>query len=532
MTGGIRRDLFGGSLREAIILVVTVAAGGGSSFAAESGTPVPLKVTAVRFWSLGDVTRVAIETSSDFTFKSDHLPNPERLFFDIAGAHADVGRKGMRVIPVGDKLLKQIRIAETHPGVTRVVLDLENSIEVVSSQLSNPDRLMIELHLPGDGPQPSLTKSIAGSKKLSDVSARPIEPDLMLPANTSVSLPAPAPLPINTAAVRTSRATQSSADPILLLPPSHAPRPRINPVELGALARLPEYPRPTQPTAPNSLLAKITPPPVDITPPPPKLISPANNSGPVSHAAKHNTESLTRVLGLKIGRVVLDAGHGGHDSGTNGPTGLLEKDVVLDVTRRLGKLVEDKLGAEVIYTRSDDTFIPLEERPRIANTKKADLFLSIHANSSVVHAVSGIETYYLNFTTSKTAMDVAARENAGAEKSISDLKDLLQKIALKDKVDESREFASRIQTAMLGPAPAKTVNKTRDRGVKKAPFIVLIGTSMPSVLAEIGFISNPQEETLMRKAEYRQKIAESLYRGVASYIETLSHFEVARHKGE
>ncbi len=246
--------------------------------------------------------------------------------------------------------------------------------------------------------------------------------------------------------------------------------------------------------------------------------------------AKRNTNgdrSLTRVLGLKLGRVVLDPGHGGHDGGTHGPSGLFEKDLVLDVSQRLGGLLEDRLGAEVIFTRSDDTFIPLEERTRIANDHKADLFLSIHANSSPYRTAAGVETYYLNFTTSKAALDVAARENASAEHSVFDLKELLQKIALRDKVDESREFANRLQTSLYS-ATTKGNVAAKNRGIKRAPFVVLIGASMPSVLAEIGFLTNSADEALLRKSEYRQKLAEALYKGISGYAETLSHFQVAK----
>ncbi|HCC57545.1 MAG TPA: N-acetylmuramoyl-L-alanine amidase, partial [Solibacterales bacterium] len=142
------------------------------------------------------------------------------------------------------------------------------------------------------------------------------------------------------------------------------------------------------------------------------------------------TQSMTRALGLKINRVVIDAGHGGHDQGTSGPHGLLEKDLTLDVAQRLGKLIEQRLGSEVIYTRSDDTYIGLHERTAIANRSKADLFLSIHANSSKATGVTGVETYYLNFTSSAESMNVAARENATAENSVFELKDLVQTITL------------------------------------------------------------------------------------------------------
>jgi len=237
--------------------------------------------------------------------------------------------------------------------------------------------------------------------------------------------------------------------------------------------------------------------------------------------------SLIRALGLKIGRIVVDAGHGGHDTGTIGPNGLREKDLVLDVALRLGKLLDSRMGAEVVYTRDDDTFVPLETRTAIANQQQADLFISIHANSSPDPSARGVETYYLNFTSSRDALDVAARENAVSEKSIHELQDLVKKIALKEKIEESHEFAADVQQSLYtGLAPTRS-SSLRDRGVKKAPFIVLIGANMPSILAEISFISNPGDEHKLVTPEYRQKIAESLYRGVAKYVGGLSGVKVA-----
>jgi N-acetylmuramoyl-L-alanine amidase len=239
------------------------------------------------------------------------------------------------------------------------------------------------------------------------------------------------------------------------------------------------------------------------------------------------SQSLTRVLGLKVGRIVIDAGHGGHDTGTAGAGGLLEKDVVLDVAKRMGALIESRMGAEVVYTRSDDTFIALESRTQTANEHRADLFLSIHANSSPTESASGVETYYLSFTTSKEALEVAARENASSQKGVYELKDLLQKIALQDKVDESREFAAKVQQALLSTSGRP--HRPLDRGVKKAPFVVLIGASMPSVLAEIGFLSNPKDEALFMKPDFRQRVAERLYKGLAQYAATLSQSHVAKN---
>jgi N-acetylmuramoyl-L-alanine amidase len=205
---------------------------------------------------------------------------------------------------------------------------------------------------------------------------------------------------------------------------------------------------------------------------------------------------------------------------------VLEKDVVLDVALRLATLLNSRLGAEVVLTRSDDTFVPLTERTAIANEHRADLFLSIHANSSPAPAVAGTETFLLNLNSSPGAISVAARENAGSDKSVGELRDLVQSIAQNDKIAESQSFAANIQSAIFSQA-SKGNAAAHDRGVKKAPFVVLIGARMPSVLAEIGFLSNAKDESNLNKPEYRQKVAESLYRGIAQYSQSLSHFEVA-----
>jgi N-acetylmuramoyl-L-alanine amidase len=521
-----------------------------------AATP-PSKVTSVRFWSLGDVTRVAIEVSSDFHYKSERLTGPDRLFFDIQGARPEMITKGMDVMPVGDPLLKQIRIAETQPGVTRVVLDLEQHAEFTASQLTHPDRLMIELRSK-DHPSPPATTSVSGAKQLTEPRTHATEPDLVLNAeyvanstlaSSAVSNPVPsvgaarpatilpAPKkpeprkfepPPERAAIHPTLESETLTQPALALT-AKPPRPPVSPMWSASVMKRNLPPPPQQPQE----LASLTPPPAFVGPKPDISVKdPGPRAEPVNEAlpAKRNTNgdrSLTRVLGLKLGRVVIDPGHGGHDVGTHGPSGLYEKDLVLDVAQRLGKLLEDRLGTEVIYTRNDDTFIPLETRTTIANDHKADLFLSIHANSSPIRYAAGVETYYLNFTTSKTALDVAARENAGSEHSVFDLKDLLQKIALRDKIDESREFAMRVQTSLYSVS-SKGNAAAKNRGVKKAPFVVLIGASMPSVLAEIGFLTNSADEALLQKPEHRQKIAEALFKGISSYADTLSHFQVAK----
>lgn len=245
-------------------------------------------------------------------------------------------------------------------------------------------------------------------------------------------------------------------------------------------------------------------------------------------APEANGRSMARVLGLRVHRIVIDAGHGGHDSGTLGPHGLEEKNVVLDVALRLGKLLQDRLGAEVVYTRRSDVYVPLEARTAIANRAHADLFLSIHANSSPDADARGVETYFLNFTASPSALAVAARENAVSHRPVHDLSDLVRKITLSDKIDESRTFATDVQHSLYqGLEPGNP--GLHNRGVKQAPFVVLIGAHMPSILAEISFLTNTGDAAELRQPAYRERIAESLYRGVANYVESMGGLRIAEN---
>ena len=240
-----------------------------------------------------------------------------------------------------------------------------------------------------------------------------------------------------------------------------------------------------------------------------------------SATPNHNGDwTLTRTLGLKVGRVVIDPGHGGKDTGTIGPSGLLEKELVLDVAFRLKKLLEERLGTDVILTRDDDRFIPLEERTAIANQNSADLFISIHANASHNRRVSGVETYVLDFARSDSEREIASRENASAQRNIRELEDLLKQIAAEDYNQESRDLALVIQSNLIHDLSSE-MSDPRDRGVKQAPFIVLIGSNMPSVLTEIGFISNPTDEKYFSQDEARTQVAEALYNGVEAYFRSL-----------
>ena len=467
----------------------------------------PRHVTAVRFWTLGDVTRIAIETDGDFRVQANRLQNPDRLFFDLIGTRPTLGQKGTTVIPVADRMVRQIRVAETQHNVTRVVLDMQATAEATTSRLDNPDRLIIEVRVPDP------TVPVKPPAK------PPVEAEVVQPKPEARTFAPPGPRPAN-------EISQKPVPPVVPLDPP--PQVAAQSAAPSPAANIASKPSPGTYRPPAAVaLAKVTSlPPAPTTPPSLTTPPPSQNALPARRNSSGD-RSMIRVLGLKVGRIVLDPGHGGHDAGTIGPEGLREKDLVLDVAKRLGALIEERLGSEVIFTRTDDTFIPLERRTEIANQAKADLFLSIHANSSTLASAAGVETYYLNFTTSKAALEVAARENSGSQKTIFELQDLLQKIALKDKVEESHEFASRIQGALYSFS-AKSDAHARDRGVRKAPFVVLIGASMPSVLSEIGFISNAHDESVMKRGEYRQRLAEALFKGLSSYANTLSHFQVAQ----
>ncbi len=215
--------------------------------------------------------------------------------------------------------------------------------------------------------------------------------------------------------------------------------------------------------------------------------------------------------------IVIDPGHGGKDPGAIGKRGLKEKDIVLDVGLRLRKLIKERLGVNVIMTRETDVFIPLEERTAIANTKGADLFVSVHANASRREGAKGVETYLLGRATDRDAMATAERENSASEKSLNTLQLILSDLMNTAKKEESLRLAHYVQENMVGHL--ETRYKVTDLGVKQAPFYVLVNARMPSVLAEISFISNPEEERLLSDGDHRQEIAEAILKGIRKYIQ-------------
>jgi N-acetylmuramoyl-L-alanine amidase len=508
------------------------------------------RVTGIRHWSTPDYTRVAIDVENDVKFGSQRLSHPDRIFFDLRDTKLASTLVG-KAFDVGDGFLNKIRVAQFKPGRTRVVLEVDNLSDYDAFLLPNPYRLIIDIH--GKNSKSARRKRSRDAEMkeaaamTADVEAPPragssktdIDGATAAKANSDESTAA------DTTADGLKQDLRAAAGKAPVTTQDVNDEATIRPKDVVGKSGLPDLPRKVDTKAETPAPTKVIVDNDDEDDTPsaaaekPSATQARTKSSRVAsnrrtrdfdvREAKPTAggdRSLIRALGLKIGKIVIDPGHGGHDTGTIGPNGLKEKDLVLEVGRRLGRLLETRLGAEVVYTRKDDTFIPLETRTAIANQQRADLFISIHANSSHDPNARGVETYYLNFTSSPEALEVAARENAVSEKSIYELQDLVKKIALKEKIEESREFAADVQASLHSGLAAKSPS-IRNRGVKKAPFIVLIGANMPSILAEISFVSNPSDEHRLETSDYRQRIAESLYHGIANYADGLSGVKMA-----
>jgi N-acetylmuramoyl-L-alanine amidase len=377
-------------------------------------------VTAIHVSSSGNDAQVVVMLDNAVPYESARISSPDRIYFDLHNAHLS-SSVGPKTVPAQEGLLKWVRAAQNTDDVVRLVLDADGAKDFSAKLLSDPYRLVIDVHS-----------------------------EIMTAANS---------------AANSNASSQPAANP-----------------------------------------------PAD------------------AFAIRSGQLSLTRELGLKINRIAIDPGHGGYDMGTMGPKGLLEKDLCLDVALRLGQLIKENIpSAEVIYTREDDRHVPLEERTAIANDANADLFISIHANSSDSRQTRGVETYYVSLATSKESSDLATRENALAESSLHNLPDLLKKITRNEKLSESKQLASDLQSALSQRLQLVSRQET-NRGVKQAPFIVLTGANMPAVLSEISFMSNASDETLLLESAQRQRVAEGLYRGVVTYLDSMQNPIRAKRK--
>ena len=422
-----------------------------------SGSPVLIR--DIRRSTLPEGTRVTIEMDGEASFHAERLHSPRRVFFDL---------KGTRTIPelqdatlkFSDAVVREVRLGRHPQNITRIVFDMDGAEAYSVFTLYNPFRLVIDFK--------------------SAVPAGPVPPD-------------PLAYPASSYGVAVS---DTPAVPLVAsLPPS--PQRRNTDVTRGGA---PLGAAPTSAVAPGH---------VSPTPIPPAV--PTANTG--------GTFSLARQLGLGVARIVIDPGHGGHDPGALGD-GITEAEIVLDVALRLKRLLQKQSSVEVVLTRETNVFVPLEERTAIANREGADLFLSIHANASGNSKARGVETYFLNFATDREAEAVAARENSASGRAMHSLPDILRVIALNNKIDESRDFAEMVQRSMVRTLSPRN-KELKDLGVKQAPFVVLIGAAMPSVLAEISFVTHRQEGLLLKTGAYRQQIAEALLDAVVRYQQSL-----------
>jgi N-acetylmuramoyl-L-alanine amidase len=502
-------------------------------------------VSRIRTWNADTYTRIVIDVGAKVKYQAARITGPDRIYFDIEGAKLSSAllRKPIDLDSAG--VLKTIRTAQYQSGIVRVVLEVNRVSDYSVFLLPDPYRLVVDVYgtsaaaeaaarstAPPSGPTTTDTLPVKSEKTATEDGGRMAsKTEGKAAARSAAVMPSAKPRAREQPATPadSSAATDANAE---ANPRKHAGNSgRASESATSHVSKTPA----AQESAANGPVenAAATPDSIEdqasaVRPAAAKKPSRSTKSAhdqaeemgppPTPELTRDGQHSLTRALGLKIGRIVIDPGHGGHDTGTIGPTGLMEKDLCLDVSLRLGKLIQQRLpSADVIFTRDDDTFVPLERRTEIANEAKADLFVSVHANSSQDHKARGIETYYLNFTGSSDAMEVASRENALSDSSVHNLQDIVAKIARNEKIEESRDLATMIQDSLSRRMDYLNRGE-RNRGVRKAPFVVLIGADMPSVLAEISFISNPSDEQWLKKPENRQRVAEGLYHGIEGYL--------------
>ncbi len=540
-------------------------------------------IRSIRRSVLPDAVRIVIELDAEVAFHEERIAGPDRVFLDLSPARAapQLQDQTLRFNSDSD-VVRQVRLGRHENRTTRVVLDAGGVGTYSVYALYNPYRLVIDC---ARGKAPEVPMPLLTARRLSPAWARQL-PSLA-PIN-AVALRAAA-IPAHSEAVPAVRAAGPAAVAAVpvaapVIAPSVAPivgpplpgPPAVVSTDLpgiqAVIVRAPEpAPKPAAPLLPLAARASIQPwnrrplvavsprnaaaireavaslpPPADAASPlGPGTIAPEALPATVPSAAaawssppdkssrtpdknSNGSFSIARQLGLGVSRIVIDPGHGGHDPGATGKD-VGEAELVLDVALRLEKLLQKIPGIEVVLTRRTDDFVPLQERTAIANREGADLFLSIHANANDSPYARGVETYFLNFANNLGAAGVAARENAASGQAMAALPDLVKMIALNNKLDESRELATMVQHAMV--ERLRGVNKSlKDLGVKQAPFAVLIGAAMPSVLTEVSFITNTQEAKQLRSSPYRQRIAEALANAVRKYQTSLKTVTTVAHQ--
>jgi N-acetylmuramoyl-L-alanine amidase len=398
----------------------------------------------------------------------------------------------------------------TKDGVSTVAIELQSEVQYETHRLDNPDRIYFDLH----------DTTLAGN-----LNARTIEIGDPILSRVRVAQPFDGitRVVLDTKAVATF-SVHLEENPYRLVVDIRGPETKATPSQPSPAPKPNVEPPPKPSARPTPILTPANTAPASKPTAPP---APVNSAGVVPAPAPPAAQPSQTLAHAATLRVVIDAGHGGWDLGTVGRRGLLEKDLVLDVARRLGALAEKRLGAEVVLTRKDDNYVSLEQRAELANQTQADLFVSVHANYSDVATARGVETYYSSFFSPPEAREAQLGMNAST-KPVSGAK--LSTVELKEKVDGSRQLASDVQRALYDSLAASNPG-IRNRGVREASYVVLAGTEMPAILAEISFVSSPADEERLQSGAYRQQIAEALYNGVAQYLQSRHHVKMASASG-
>jgi len=421
----------------------------------------PVVIRAINRVVLPEVVRIVVELDGEVPFHHERIDHPTRVLVDLQGTQITPALRDA-VLSYDDDIVRHVRIGRHPASTTRIVLDVDNLARYSFFVLYEPVRLVIDCERVATG-------AIAASRPAELTPRAEVLPSTprILPASLE-----PAPI--------VARAH-------VLEPAGDAPPP------------VQDHDEPEQAIEANRI------PPALLAPPTPPA---ANVQGGFS---------LARQLGLGASRIVIDPGHGGYDPGALND-GLSEAEVVLDIALRLETLLLERPKFAVVLTRRTDAYVSLEERTGLANREGADLFLSIHANASGNSRTRGVETYVLNFAATADAAAVAARENSASGRTMKSLPDIVKSITLSNKREESRDFAALVQRALF--RQLRTAGM-RDLGVKQAPFVVLIGAEMPSILAEVAFLTNRQDQQLLKNVSYRQRIAEALLNGILRYQQML-----------
>ncbi|MCI5131858.1 MAG: N-acetylmuramoyl-L-alanine amidase, partial [Candidatus Electrothrix sp. EH2] len=439
--------------------------------------PGTADVLPVQYWSSDNYSRVVIKSSEPVSYQANLFNQqsgvPQRLFIDFKKSY--IPPQYRSPVALEDGLLKRIQTSQLDATTVRVYLDTQSIADYKVFNLKDPFRVVVDVR--GGKGRAALR-----------VPKRKVAPRIITDIKQAVKQPL---------LVHSGKKKEAAGEK-----DTEVAKKSETPPVLESVAKS------TLPLAPKTKTEKI------ILPRKRKMVPGA--AGSKQSPAGENL-TLAQQLGLGIRRIVIDPGHGGKDPGAVG-FGLKEKDIVLNVAKKIRKILEKKNGYEVILTREGDVSLSLEERTAIANTKEADLFLSVHVNAHPEEGVRGVETFYLNLATHTEAMRVAALENATSTHNMSEMQDILAELMQNEKINESSQLAELVQVNLISGLKRQHFY-VKDLGVKQAPFYVLIGAEMPAILAEISFITNRHEAKLMKNERYLQTLAEQIAAGVLSYAE-------------